>query len=283
MHLSDTDLGAALDPAGGGVAGSAARAHAATCGACSTALREARVADDEVAELLELLDHRSPTVDYRALEWRVVEVEQARQAERTEEYPALSPGTRRLVSAPRGGSGRTVSLAARRGIMMLALSAAAAAAAVAPHSPVRALVARVATRSRAAAPAPRPVVLPETPSATAPVTPRGVAIASAQHVDLVFRAPSPGGAVHIRETKAASVSVMASAAGPVYTVGAGAILVDPRGTPGVTYDVELPPPDQVRSVSIRIGSRVVFARRGPVVRSDSRPAPDGSYLIPLDG
>jgi hypothetical protein len=295
MHLSDADLGAALDPAGGGPTGIAARTHAATCEVCADALRAVRGVDQEVEEVLALLDHPAPVVDLRSLEQRMAHGEDARLTQQDEMPPAHQPAGRRspgLIVERGTGGGRpeesrarlrthTMSVAARRSAIILALSAAAAAAA-APHSPVRQFLTRIVTRPVAhTAPAAAPVTPVAPPVARAAATPRGVAITSADRVDLVFENPQTSGQLRIHPTLGTHVSVTASADGPTYTVGSASIGVDSHDVPDVVYDVDLPPPARVRTVTIRVGDRVVFTRRGTIVRTDGALQSDGSYIVGL--
>jgi hypothetical protein len=166
--------------------------------------------------------------------------------------------------------------------VILALSAAVAAAAAAPHSPVRLLLARATAHpavTRAAPPG--PVAAPTVTATPTPAAPRGVAISSPDHVDLIFRGQAQSGLLRIRSDGAADVSVTASTDGPTYTVGSATIVIDPHGTPAVTYDVELPPPTRLARVSVRVGDRIVFARHGSTVLADRPPQADGSYLVEL--
>jgi hypothetical protein len=256
MHLGDAELGAALDAAGGGATGTAARAHAAACDPCADALRAARTMDQQVGEILALLDHPTPTADRHR--------------------PALV--------VERGGRVRsrseTIKSSARRGAAILVVGAAVAAAAV-PHSPVRQFLSRiVASPVHHALPTPVPNT-PAAPAALPSVAPRGVAITSSDHIDLVFQNPQVSGELRIHPTLGTHVSVTASADGPTYTVGSATIVVDTHDVPGVAYDIDLPPAARVRSVTIRVGDRTVFSRRGTAVQTVGAVQGDGSYLVKL--
>jgi hypothetical protein len=289
MHLNDADLAAALDPSGGGAGGHSARAHAATCEACTTAIETAQAADREVGDLLRLLDHPVPSLDATFLDAPTISIDRTPVAAgatgRAGIGRALKLGTARRpapsASVPdverRGVS--TWAVAARRGAVILALSAAAAAAA-APRSPVRQFIARIVARPRQSAPV---VVPPTVVTANPPVlaSPRGVAIAGSEKVELVFQTPEPSSVVRIRPTTGTQVSVTASTDGPTYTVGSGAIVVDSHATRGVTYDVELPPANTLPRVSIRVGTRVIFARAGNSVHVEAEPQAGGVYVVPL--
>jgi len=117
------------------------------------------------------------------------------------------------------------------------------------------------------------------PIAPAPVNPRGVAIVPAGRVDLVFETEQPIGELHIRSALGTRVAVTASGDGPTYTVGRGTIVIDTRATPGVMYDIELPPPSQLPEVAVHIGSRTVFARHGATVVTQGQLQTDGSYVV----
>jgi hypothetical protein len=295
MHLSDADLGAALDRADGSARHTAAHAHAATCSTCHGAIRKAQATDREVGDLLRLLDHPTPALDFasvrRAAGPAALAISQERQSA---DETAVEPRTGlRLVSrgssaVERGIAFRsgTIMVAVRRGAIILGLSAAAVAAAALPPS-VRHFVARLAgapvAKTSASAPAVQPsVTVPTAIVPVAPVVPQGVAIMPAGPIDLVFRTSQAGGVLRIRPSSGPRVSVTASTDGPTYAVGRGSIIIDPPATPGVTYDIDLPSPTQAPDVTIRIGPRVVFARHGAVVVTQSAVAPDGSYVVALE-
>src|SRR6185437_12521690 len=67
-HLTDAELGAVLDAAGGGTRGDVARAHAAVCAVCRSAIVEAQEAEREVAAMLRHLDHPAPPLDVESIE-----------------------------------------------------------------------------------------------------------------------------------------------------------------------------------------------------------------------
>jgi hypothetical protein len=262
MHLSDADLGTILDPSGGGAAGDAARRHASVCIVCAGAVRDTQGADRDVAEAFGLLDHgRGVPRPYGSV--------------RVQGQPGASGASRRRPTA--------VNITVRRSAIILALSAAVAAAA--PHSPLRQFIAHITRSPRATSPSsPLPVVpppVPERPTASAPVGPRGVAIVAEERVELVFRGAEVGGVMHIRPVVSPRVAVTASADGPRYTVGRGTIVIDRPPGSAVTYDIELPPPAQLADVTIRIGTRVVYARHGTTVVSRGSMQPDGSYEVPF--
>jgi hypothetical protein len=209
-------------------------------------LTDADLADREVADLLRLLDHATPPLDFASIQRRA------------------------------GARGRARGLAVRWGAIVLGLGAAAAAAAL---PPVRQFVARVVGAHQAAQPVPARVVQSTTPSVPgASVAPRGVAIVPDGRVDLTFRTAQSGGRLRIRSAAGTRVAVTANTDGPNYTVGHGTIVVD-GGTAGVTYDIELPA--ELPDVSIRIGDRAVFVRHGAIVHTTGVLQPDGSYRISM--
>jgi hypothetical protein len=234
--------------------------------------------------MLALLDHPAPMADRQSLEKRVAQSVRPRHAQ---EDSALTVGAadHRLPTlvVERGGRVRsradTVKVAARRSVVILVLAAAAAAAA-APHSPVRQFLTRIVAKPVRQAPA-SAVVTPPAPPVATPVTPRGVAITSAEHVDLVFQNPQTTGELRIHPTLGTHVSVTASTDGPTYTVGSATIIVDSHDVPNVAYDIDLPPTTRVHSVTIRVGDQIVFARRGTAVQTAGSVQADGSYLVGL--
>lgn len=284
MHLSDADLGAALDPAGGGATGTTARAHAATCDVCADVLLAARATDQQVGAMLALLDHPAPMANRQSLEKRMAQTVRARRAPDDGALTA-GPADHRspTLVVERGARVRspadTVKVAARRSVVLLVLAAAAAAAA-APHSPVRQFLTRIVAKPARHASAPAVVAPPAPPVATA-AAPRGVAITSAERVDLVFQNPQTSGELRIHPTLGTHVSVTASTDGPTYTVGSATIIVDSHDVPNVAYDIDLPPTTRVHSVTIRVGDQIVFARRGTAVQTAGSVQADGSYLVKL--
>ncbi|HEY2592405.1 MAG TPA: hypothetical protein VGK33_00740 [Chloroflexota bacterium] len=299
MHLSDADLAAALDPSGGGTTGHAARAHAASCETCMSAIETAQTADREVGDLLRLLDHPAPSIDATFLETRTLlfdrghvtngameratngateratDAQSRRQLDRRRTTPAS-------MRSAEPSQRSTLTVAVRRGAVILALSAAVAAAA-APRSPVRQFIARLTSRPHTSVDRPvTPAALTSGPPATAAASPRGVAINPSGRADLVFRSPEPAGVVRILPASGSQVSVTASADGPTYTVGNGTITVDSHGTPGVTYDVELPSVATLPHLSIRVGNRVIFARDENGVHTEGQPRADGTYALSLE-
>ena len=252
MHLTDADIGAALDPIEGGAPAATAHAHAATCADCHDSLRRAQAADRDVADLFHVLDHAAPPLDFASILRRAAEVE----------------------PPPRV---KAITVVVRRSAIILGLSAAAAAA----LPPVRHFIVQLAGSPPATGQLPAPgVPSPSLTAADAPAVPRGVAIVADGRADLVFRTAQPGGVLSIRPTLAMHVSVTASADGPTYSVGRGTIIIDTPAT-GMTYDIELPPPARLPDVTIRIGDHVVFARHGAAVHTDAPRQADGSYRIAM--
>jgi hypothetical protein len=211
-------------------------------------LTDADLADREVADLLRLLDHATPPLDFASIQRRA------------------------------GARDRARGLAVRWGAIILGLGAAAAAAAL---PPVRQFVAHVVSARQAAQPVPARAVQSTAPSVpSAPIAPRGVAIVPDGRVDLNFHTAQPGGVLRIRSGTGTRVAVTANADGSNYTVGHETIVVDAQ-TNGVTYDIELPTAADLDDVSIRIAGRAVFVRRGAIVRTTGVREPDGSYRISM--
>jgi hypothetical protein len=287
MHLSDTALGAALDPSGGGTAGAAARAHAVGCAGCGRAIQDARTADREVADLLRALDHPLPLISFSAIEEGAARADIAsHQAPRFMRglmrpgNPHRSKQPSRLVVA-HGVRGPVV-----RWVAILVVATAVAAVAAVPRSPVRHLIAALVARDRhshATVPVAPPPSMSARPAAT---TPRGVAIIAQGHVVVAFRLPQAGGMIRVTaastpDLRGARVSVMASGDGATYTVSQDTIAIDNRGAPTLDYDVALPPPSQLPAASIRVAGRVIFARRGATIVTTGVKQPGGAYAIPL--
>ena len=290
VHLTDTDLGAVLDPASGGAVRDAARAHAAGCLECDHAIHNAKASDAEVADLLHLLDHPAPSPDFAAVQRLAAHLDRGwegggRRATTLE--PGRAPSDGRWTRQSRRS---TISVALRRSAIILGLSAAAAAAAV-PTSPLRQFLARLAGGHRppnaVTGPSPANASPSTAPTSVVPVAPRGVSMlppSPAGQVEVVFETGGPSsGVIHLRPMDGSSVAVRADGDGPVYTVGRGVITVDARGAPGVSYDVDLPAATAVADVSIRIGARVVFARHHATVSTQIPRQSDGTFLIPLAG
>jgi hypothetical protein len=281
MHLTDAAIGAALDPSGD-QAGTAARAHAASCANCGDAVESARAADREVADMLRALDHPPPAADFAVIEQRAAQAVTA-----PHETPRIGGGLnarggqrgRPDAGAARGALGVVV----RRGIFFL-LAASVAAAAVAPRSPVRHLMTAWLTIPRETQPN-----LPAGPPAATPpraATPRGIAIIAQHYAVVTFRLPQAHGEIRVVTTAAQDprgprVSVLASADGVTYMVAPDTISIDNRAVASLDYDVELPPLTQLRVVSIRVGGRVVFARNGSTIETTGTKQSGGTYVIPL--
>jgi hypothetical protein len=267
MHLTDADLGAILGRADGST-GDVAHAHAATCANCRGAIRLAQAADRDVADLLHLLDHATPSRDFAWVR---------RQARAADPVPMadIQPAPRLLAGSD---TGPRLQSAIRWSAVVLSLSAAAAAA----LPPVRHFIAHVAGLSQSAAPAPGAVVRPPTQSQsatpTAPLAPRGVAIVADRRVDIVFQNAQPGTELRVHAAFGERVAVTASIDGSTYTVGRGTIVID-ASAPGTVYDIDLPSPDRLPEVSIRVADRIVFERHGVTVHTVGVLQTDGSYTI----
>jgi hypothetical protein len=292
MHLTDPDVGASLDPTGGGTKGNTARAHVATCAACARVVRRAQAAEHEVADTLQLLDHSSPALDFAVI--RRLAAERDRPLAAAEVSASTDPARRASRRSTRFGApgssdlhreGRsrmeTVQIVIRRGAIILGISAAAAAAAT-PRSPVRQFFAQLGAKPRRSVPSSSLAVAPMAlrPAGVVAV-PQGVAITATGRVELVFRTAPPAGVLRIRPALGTRVAVTANVDGPTYLVGRGTIVIDSQGTPGVNYDIELPAAAQVAEVVIQIGARAVYVRHGATVLTDGHVQTDGSYLIAM--
>jgi hypothetical protein len=285
MHLSDAALGVVLDPAGGGAAGTAALAHAACCAGCSQAIQNARTADRDVAELLSALDHPLPDLQFSTIAERAAGPDSGPR--RT---PQFMKGLMRLGD-PRNPW--TAAVAARVGrnpvgrwVAILLCATAIAAVAAVPRSPVRHLITAWISRydrsetTVPAGPAPSRTV------PRMPATPRGVAIIARGPVVVTIRLPQPGGEIRLTTAATADargprVSVLASGDGATYLVSQDTIAIDNRAAPNLDYDVTLPPALQLPVVSIRVASRVIFARHGAAIVTTGVKQSGGSYAIPL--
>jgi hypothetical protein len=287
MHLSDAELGAALEAAGGGAAGAAARLHAAACAECGQAVQDLWAIDRNVADVLCLLDHSHPPVQFSTIEARAAQPRMVSQETRRPDRGAALPGdgrARRRVGAP-ARAARSHAPGIRWGVILLVAASAAAVAAV-PRSPVRRLVATwVGSHHQSGATVP---AAPSAPGATAPETgaPRGIAIIARDRVVLTFRLHQAGGEIRVTtapspDPSGARVSVAASGDGATYTVSRDTITIDNGTGSSLDYDVGLPPPSQLPGVSIRVADRVVFARSGASIETTGTAQARASYVISL--
>jgi hypothetical protein len=270
MHLTDADLGAILGSADDGPTSDVAHGHAATCANCRGAIRLAQAADRDVGDLLHLLDHATPSRDFAWVR---------RQARAADPGLTVVADSRPTLRVPAGSNTRPrLESAIRWSAVVLSLSAAAAAA----LPPVRHFIAHVAGLSQSAAPAPAPVVRPpiqsQSATPTAPVAPRGVAIVADRRVDIVFQNAQPGTELRVHAAFGERVAVTASIDGSTYTVGRGTIIID-ASAPGTAYDIDLPSPERLPAVSIRVADRIVFERHGATVHTVGVLQTDGSYTI----
>lgn len=285
MHLSDAALGAVLDPAGGGAAGTAALAHAAGCAVCSQAIQDARTADREVAELLSALDHPLPILQFSTIAERAAapDIESRRPPEFMKGLMRLGNPRNRWAPA---AAARIVRNPAVRWVAILLAATAMAAVAAVPRSPVRHLIASwISLHDRPGAAVP---VAPA-PARAAPrtvTTPRGVAIIARGPVVVTIGLPQADGAIRLTTATTADargprVSVLASGDGARYLVSQDTIAIDNRAAPNLDYDVTLPPAAQLPVVSIRVAGRVLFARHGATIVTTGVKQAGGGYAIPL--
>jgi hypothetical protein len=212
-HLTDEALAAALDPAGGGEAGSAARAHAARCATCATLLADARADDARIAAWLTALDHPVPAVDARAV-----------------------LGRRRRAPAHR---------AAWWGVAAALVGVTAAAAAVVPPSTVRRVVEGVLHPARASRTA-EPGVSGGTATTAQASAPAGVEIVPTGVVVIRFAADQHAGVVRVMPGDGPALRVEAIGGRATYAVGRDQITVTNRAIDSTEYRVMLPAASRAR-------------------------------------
>jgi hypothetical protein len=285
MHLSDAALGAVLDPAGGGAAGTAALAHAACCAECSQAIQAARTADRDVAELLAALDHPRPVLHFSAIAERAGAPDSGL---RRTPQPVQGP-MRMAQSRNRWAAAGAVHLARKSVVqwvaILLGVTAMVAVAAV-PRSPVRHLITAWISPNDRSSEATIPVASAASKAGAATATtPRGVAIIARGAVVVTIRVPQANGAIRLTTAAADGgsprVSVLASGDGASYLVSQDTIAIDNRAEPNLDYDVTLPPALQLPVVSVWVAGRVVFARHGLAIVTTGVKQAAGSYAIPL--
>lgn len=260
-HWTERTLAAALDLAGGGEAGAAARDHADVCPACRIALAHARGAELAVGHALEVLDAPMPELDTtQILAWILAQpsiVQPARVTQRGYR-PA---GHRRAV----WGVGLLVSVAA-------------VAAAAVPGSPIHLLMTRLLPQ---AAPAhiTRQHALLLSAAESTPASPRSVAIAPHGPASIVFQARQTIGVIRVLTGTTDHLSVQGDGDGATYTVGENVILIDQREHSALSYDVTLPSATIAPDVRIRVGGRTVYQRVGDQIHGVGIADAMGRYTI----
>jgi len=280
MHLSDEDVAVALDPEAAADRVSAIRAHASGCSSCTVLIEAAERQEVETADILHLLDHPAPRLNFEAV-----------MAEAATRQGLPVAGARRLAivrgDEPReaehvqGSAARTF----RRASILIALGAMAAAAAV-PHSPLRRFIASL----RAGAPGPAlqpvavaPVAVPDAIDQTAGAG-HGVAILPTGSGTVVFTSLPPGAVVRLHPSDGGRLRVAGAAEGSVYDVGQNVITVTPPSTAvnqsaATVYDVRIPEASALPTVTVRIGAAVVFRRQDRKVETNAVLQSDGTYVI----
>lgn len=254
MHLTPHEIQAVsdLESLGGHAVDGAALRHVAACDACRTALDRARSDRAVVADALELLDHPLVPATAEAV------VARALRRER---------GRRRRRSTALAGS---------------LLFAGAMAAAAMPGSPLHRLLVQ-----RSVWPSARAVHASGEPAALAPLpvpvqqagtSEAGIAFVPRDRVELVFESPEPRGHVRVVLASGESMRVTHQGGEAAYESRDQSITVNNRGS-AADFTVVLP--RGLAAATIRVAGRVVFARTGGVVRSDTAPDSTGSYVIPL--
>jgi hypothetical protein len=285
MHLNDQDLATYLESAHSGQPQST-RDHFDHCVACQDAVSWVRASEHEIGALLHFVDHTRRPVAFAAIEARAMRNDSGRHSDATPE-PATMDATQYDVGPTRGVEAARGPYRARFpwGFVALACVAGAAAAAV-PKSPVRQFLASWVARH-----APPTPVVPRggggVRQSDVPAAPRGLAIVPrTDHVVLIWQVPQPESVVEVRTASEGSsqirrVSLLASGDGATYAVSHDTILVDNRGAPRVTFEVDLPPPSKLEGVTLLVGDHVVFRRRGGSLETRAAKSNDGSYSLPL--
>jgi hypothetical protein len=286
MHLSDHDLAIYLDPPHDAIP-ETVHGHLEQCAACRNAVSWARTTDHRIAALLDLLDYPARPIAFAAIEGRAIRGKVGHFGDPSSQ-PAASGSTVDDLGVFLGGKARRgYRPAVRWGLVGLAFAAAAAAAAV-PKSPVRQFLASWVVRREHIAAAPSaPGGTDDLRQSGAQAASRGLAILPRTgQVVLIWRVPQSASVIEVRTASPGSsqvgrVSLVARGDGAIYAVSHDTIVVDNRSAPGVTFQVDLPPPSELASVTLRLGDHVVFRRRGNTLETHAVRARDGSYSIAL--
>jgi hypothetical protein len=285
IHWGDYELGTVLDT---GVRPRALAEHATRCRDCGDALDRMLEKHDRIGAMLCLLDRPADPVSFAAIEARALAASPLTVTLRPPERPITSATPfRDPVSFwnPRATGRRRI--AWRRGALGFLVAAGVAAAAV-PATPVRQFVASlihagVHQRTMRSVGSPQAAASGRPPLSIA----RGVAITprSGKPV-LVWRVAQPRGVIRVRPSVAGSlpvsrVSVLANGDGVIYQVSGDTIYVDNRAAPGVSFEVDVPPPSALVAITLLVADQSVFDQRGRTLNTRAPRAPDGSYTIPL--
>lgn len=263
-HLTEREIAAALDPGGGGRAGTAARGHASTCAECSALLEEARRDEQRLSAWLTALDHPIPSVDIRDLMNR-----------------AAPRGKIRLHSSEREHNRvhvKRIGRASWLGVAATVVAVAVAAAAIVPASPVRQLVQRVITsvRHRQQDPAITPTRHDRSYAQL-----RGVAIIPSGPVNIVFHSAQQRGAVHIIFGEGSEFSLEADGDGPTYAVGQNAMSVNNRATDSVSYRIHIPAADETTTVRVTIAGKLRYVHTGRDTATGALSSPPEDVVLPF--
>lgn len=306
-HLTEDARAAALDPAGGGVLGETARAHAAVCERCRAMLEADVAAEQQAQKLLQMLDHPMLHIDfeqvkaiaaaYNAPSHATAHAPQSAEYARMQipVYADTSTGASEL----RGSRGRTPSLrmpsvgtridagATRvwrwgwRGIGVVAFGTGAVAAALVPDSAAHRFVARVMDRMVSSIAPKAPSTPPASPDLGTADAQRGVSIVPSGPVTIAFQMARPAGMIHIMYGSSSHITVQGSAAGATYAVGPDGIQVDNRGAGSLNYTIELPPLERSVPVKILVGDVVLYSAADGRVTVPASSQPEASYELPL--
>ena len=238
MHLTEADLERLTDGEITSVGGELAHRHLTACAECAEALARRRAQHREVADLLLTIDDAPPFISPDQL----------------------------IAQARRGRGPRWGAIAAAIAAVGVAMVVAAAAAV--PNSPLRAYLAHLGIRHRAA-----PAVDQSPESRVA-----SVGFAPARVVNVIFESPQQSGEIGVTLGDSPLVRVAHRSGSASYTLTPDGVLIGNAGS-GASYEVTLPRSAAV--VRIRVDNRVVFARDGDDIATAASPDSQGRYVIPF--
>ncbi len=265
-HLDSADLAAALDTTPT-ERGARALAHSVECTQCGALLAQARDDDVAVGQLLHALDHAPSPVTMSDI-----------IAASSQDPYAHHDRSARISRLPR----RALQLATGAGIVGIA--AAAAAAAVGPHG-MQKLWTQLVGRSSPAHVDHQHVASKPRTTYPVPVPPnealRGVTVAASDSVVVTFRSAQRAGVIRVTPSTGGDVRVEGNADGATYTVGSSSITVGNHLSDSASYNIDIPDPDSLTVVRIRIGTELVYSRTGDRVLVPSAASLDGSVVLPL--
>ncbi len=263
-HLSEREIAAALDPGGGGRAGTAARGHASACAECSAVLEEARRDEQRMPTWLSALDYPVPSVDIRELMNRAAA--RGEMPVRSRRHMHNRFQVKRIGRAPWLGVAATV------------IAVTVAAAAIVPASPVRLLVQHVMTSVRHNR---KDSVNTRTQHDPSRAEFRGVAIKPSGPVNIVFNSAQERGAVHIFFGEGSEFSVEGDGDGPTYAVGQNSLSVNNSTTDSVSYRVLIPAADETTTVRVAVGGKLRYVHTGRSTVTGVLPSSPENVVLPL--